>query len=141
MLIMFTFLGLLVAELFAEGGVIALTHDDVKSPKFDHHLITSFSIIVFSYNIQFLVFPAFVELKNRTNLRFAKASALSILIETFVYSSTGLVTILTFGMEELKPNFLDNMAKRDGGLSLTIRGIFCLLLILDVPFLFFATKE
>ena len=138
---MFTFLALLVAELFDEGGDITLRFDDVKGIKFDHHLITAFSIIVFSYNIQFLVFPAFVELKHRSNARFAQASVYSIMIETFVYMATGLVTILMFGPNELKPDFLDNMATRDGALSLSIRGIFCLLLIFDVPFLFFATKE
>ena len=88
-----------------------------------------------------MVFPAYVELNARSNARFAKASAQSIIIETIAYLAIGLVGILIFGVEQLKPDILDNMAMRDGAISLLIRFIFCLLLIFDVPFLFFATKE
>ena len=53
----------------------------------------------------------------------------------------GMVAILMFGPYDLKSDILENIAQRDGAISLSIRGIFCLVLIFDVPFLFFATKE
>ena len=69
------------------------------------------------------------------------ASIWSILTETFVYLTTGFAVVLMFGLDNLKPDMLDNMAERNDTTSLAIRVIFCLLLIFDVPFLFFATKE
>ena len=109
--------------------------------KYDAHLVTAFSIIILAYNVQFLVFPAYVELKNRNEARFAKSSLWSIIIETMTYMVTGFTAILMFGPNDIKPDILENMAQRDGMLSVLIRVIFCLLLIFDVPFLFFATKE
>lgn len=140
MFIMFSFLGLLVVELQYGGANHALTIDNVKVSKFDHHTVTAFSIIIFAYNIQFLVFPAFAELKNRTNARFSVASGWSHLVETFAYISIGLIAIVMFGPESIKPDMLENLAERPGFFSLLTRAIFCLLLIFDVPFLFFATK-
>lgn len=104
-------------------------------------MITALSIIVFAYNIQFLVFPAYTELQNRTNFRFGQASIQSILIETFMYISIGVIAVLMFGPENVKQDMLENMALRGGAISLSIRGIFCLVLIFDIPFIFFATKE
>ena len=141
MVIMLVFLGLLSVELQFGGGDLTMTYDDVTRVTFDHHLITAFSIIVFAYNIQFLVFPAYIELKKRSNSRFAQASIWSILIESFMYMGIGLIAVLMFGPANIKPDILENMAMREGSLSLVIRGIFSLLLIFDVPFIFFATKE
>ena len=104
-------------------------------------MITALSIIVFAYNIQFLVFPAYTELQNRTNFRFGQASIQSILIETIMYIAIGLTAILMFGPDNVKQDMLENMALRGGAISLSIRGIFCLVLIFDIPFIFFATKE
>ena len=141
MMIMLLFLGLLSLELHVGGGDLTMTYEDVTRVNFDHHLITAFSIVVFAYNIQFLVFPAYIELSDRSNFRFAQASIISILIETFMYMGIGLVAVVMFGPDNLKPDMLENMAMREGSLSLVIRGIFSLLLIFDVPFIFFATKE
>ena len=141
MAIMLIFLGLLFIELQVGGGDITMSYEDMTRITFDHHLITAFSIIVFAYNIQFLVLPAYIELKNRSNFRFAQSSIWSILIETFLYLGIVLIAILMFGPGNIKPDILENMAMREGSLSLVIRGIFSLLLIFDVPFIFFATKE
>ena len=141
MAVMVLFFGLFIAELFINGGNVALSYSDVNHVKFDHRLITAFSIIVFTYVVQFQVFPAFTELKNRSNERFAKASIVSVVIETAAYLLIGLTAILMFGPDQLKPDVLDNLATRPGTLSIAIRLVFCLLLIFDVPFLFFATKE
>ena len=54
---------------------------------------------------------------------------------------TGFIAILMFGPDELKPDILQNIAKHEGSLSVLIRVVFIVLLILDVPFLFYATKE
>ena len=140
--VMILFIGMLLVELLSAGGAgITMTYDEIAGPKFDYHLITAFSIIVFSYNVQFLVFPAFSELKNRSNARFAYSSILSVIIETVAYMATALLAILLFGTQGIKPDMLDNMAERPGSMSVILRFVFCILLIFDVPFLFFATKE
>ena len=139
-LTMIIFLCLLFAELQVGGGDITTTPDDL-TVSYDYHMVTAFSIIVFAYNIQFMVFPAYTELRNRSNFRFAQASIQSILIETFMYVAIGLIAILMFGPDAVKPDILENMALRDGAISLSIRGIFCLVLIFDIPFIFFVTKE
>ena len=96
--VMVLFIGMLLVELLSAGGEgITMTYDEIKGPKFDYHLITAFSIIVFSYNVQFLVFPAFSELKNRSNARFAISSILSVTIETIAYMATAFLAILLFG--------------------------------------------
>ena len=123
------------------GSDIKLSLDDITRVKYDVQLVTAFSIIILSYNVQFLVFPAYVELKNRNSARFAKSSLWSIIFETMTYLITGFTAILMFGPNDIKPDMLENMAQRDGMLSVVIRLVFCLLLIFDVPFLFFATKE
>lgn len=83
------------------------------------------------YNMQFLVFPAFAALEKRTNSRFAKASILSIAIETVFYMLTGFLVMLMFAPGEIKDDFLKNMALRTGAVSVVIRAMFCLLLIFD----------
>jgi len=134
-------ISLFFAELFCYGGNMALSLAEVVQVKMDHRLITSFAIIVFSYNVQFMVFPAYNELKNRSNARFSQSSIVAIMISTFVYMSTGLAAILMFAPDELKPDMLDNVSTRPGTLSFYTRAVFCLLIFLDVPFLFFTTKE
>ena len=139
---MVLFIGMLLVELVSNGGEgITMTYDEIKSPKFNYHLITAFSIIVFSYNVQFLVFPAFTELKSRSNARFSVSSIISVVIETVAYMATALIAILLFGTNGIKPDMLDNMAGRPGYTSVLLRLVFCILLIFDVPFLIFATKE
>ena len=97
----------------------------------DYHLITAFSIIIMSYNMQFLVFPAFAALEKRTNSRFAKASLWSIGIETVAYLLTGFLVVLMFAPDEIKADFLDNLALKTGAVSIIARVMFCLLLIFD----------
>lgn len=87
------------------------------------------------------MFPSYTELKKRSNERFAQASIASVAIETAVYFIIGLSAILMFGPEDIKPSVLDNLATRPGALSIASRVVLSLLLVLYVPFLFFATKE
>ena len=139
--IMFLFIMLMVSELARVGGNLALDFRALGNVKFDHHLITGFSIIAYAYNVQFLVYPAYSELQDRTNQRFNKASAFSHTFEAVSYSLVGFIAILMFAPDVIKPDMLENMAKHTGVISVLIRLIFMLLLILDIPFIFYATKE
>ena len=56
---MISFVALMFAEMVYNGGNLKITFKDATDIKFDHHLITAFSVIVFSFNTQFLVFPAY----------------------------------------------------------------------------------
>ena len=87
-----------------------------------------------------MVFPAFSEMHNKTNDRFAVASFLSIVIYTVAVVGTVLIAILLFG-KNLKPDLLENIARRAGGLSVFIRLVYCLLLLFHLPFIFFTVKE
>jgi len=86
------------------------------------------------------VFPAYSELKQRSNSRFALSSMLSFSIDATVYIVLSFSTVLLFGTH-LKEDMLDNMVQLGGFLSPILRVLFSLLLILDIPFMFFATKE
>ena len=87
-----------------------------------------------------MVFPAYVELENRSNERFSKASMLTILIYSVAVSSVSIIAVLLFG-KELKPDLLDNMAEKSGGLSIFIRTVYCFVLLFHLPYIFFTCKE
>ena len=141
MAFLLAFLVFFYIELFVNGGNITLTLAEISQVKVDHKLITSFIIIVYSYNVQYIVFNAYFELKSRSNARFARASIISSVFEIMVYLSIGLASILMFGPEEIKPDILDNIGMRPGAVSVVVRVVFCLLLFFNVPFLFFLTRE
>lgn len=128
-------------ELFVNGGNIALTLAEISYVKMDYKLITSFIIIIYSYNAQYMVFNAYFELKSRNNARFARASILSSVFDTMIYLSIVLAAILMFGPDELKPDILENISMRPGAISVVVRIIFCLLLFFNIPFFFFLTRE
>ena len=87
-----------------------------------------------------MVFPAYTELDNRSNSRFAWSSAISIVIYTVALISTGIVSVLLFG-KELKPDLLDNVATRKSGVSIFLRCVYCLILLFHLPYIFFTVKE
>ena len=53
------FLLLLFAELYTGNKNIEITLKEISEVKTDHRLITAISIVIFMYNMQFLVFPAY----------------------------------------------------------------------------------
>ena len=147
-MISFTFIGMMVvflflmfSELYVSSKDIEVSFGEMSEVKFDHKLITAISIVIFMYNMQFLVFPAYLELKDRTNLRFATANASSIGIETVFYIFVAFFGIILLAPEEIKADFLKSIAERPGAISFIIRLLFCLLIMLDMPFMYMATKE
>ena len=131
----------MLAELLNKGPNVSLTWSDVSQPIYDHRLVTALSIVFFAYNSQFMVFNAYSELQNRSNERFAESSGYSILMATSVYSISAVLAILMFAPDDLKPNILDNVSTHSGSIVFILRLVFVLLLIFDIPFLYYATKE
>lgn len=87
------------------------------------------------------MFQAYQELKNRSNSRFSKANIGSIVIETAFYIFIGFLGILMLGPGEIKDDFLKHIAERPGGFSVAMRFLFCVLIVLDMPYIYMATKE
>ena len=55
------------------------------------------SIFIFSYNYQFLVFPAYNELEKRSSVRFYAASKIATFIYVLIFTTGAVVAILLFG--------------------------------------------
>ena len=87
-----------------------------------------------------MVFPAYVELENRSNWRFEKASLLSLSIYTTVLVVTGLTGALLFG-STITPDLLTNLGSESTRLSIFVRTIYVLLLLFHLPYIFFTVKE
>ena len=96
--------------------------------------------MIFSYTMQFMVFPAYSELDHRSPSRFAWASFWSLVIYSFALIVTGVTCSLLFG-KEIKPDLLQNMVGRPGGASVIIRCVYCFILVFHLPFIFFTLKE
>jgi len=137
--VVFLFIALILVELFRETGTDK-NYDDMMSMKLDHNLLTAFSIFIFAYSFQFMVFPAFVELEDKSNVRFAWSSFWSLVIYSFALISTGVIGVLIFG-KEVRPDFLANISTRKGGVSVLIRTVYCFVLLFHLPYVFFTAKE
>ncbi len=134
----FTFL--LGVEVILGGKHPEVTYESLTSVKVDHHLISAFNILCFAFNVQFIVFPAYNELEGRSDKKFSSASIMSFTIDAVCYTLVSMLGILLFG-EHLKEDLMDNLATRGGFLSPILRIFFSVILILNVPFMFYATKE
>ena len=108
--------------------------------KVDSHLVTGMSILAFSYSFHFIVFPAYSEMKEKSNWSFEQASLLGLSIYTVAIVATGFTGVLLFGAST-KSDLLLNMGEKAGGLSIFIRVIYCLILLFHLPYIFFALKE
>ena len=64
------FITLMVMELSRDDGAKRAPYAEMSVMKFDSHLPPAISIIIFAYAFQFMVFPAYSELENRSNKRF-----------------------------------------------------------------------
>ena len=102
--------------------------------------MTSVSIFIFAYSFQFMVFPAYVELENRSNARFSWVSINCIVIYTIAIITTGIISVLLFG-KSLRPDLLDNLASRKSGVSIFLRTVYCIILVFHLPYIFFTLKE
>ena len=87
-----------------------------------------------------MVFPAYTELENRSNERFACSSLTSIIIYTVALLSTGTISVFLFG-KDIKPDLLDNLADRPSGVSVFLRTVYCFILLFHLPYIFFTVKE
>ena len=106
----------------------------------DFDLLTAISIFIFTFSNQFIVFPAYAELENKSNERFSKAYMVMIMVYVITLYCVGISSVLMFGAE-LTPNLLDNIGSRSGGLSLFVRTIYCAILFFHLPLYFFTIKE
>jgi len=88
-----------------------------------------------------MVFPAYSEMKNRSNSRFSEASASSIVMQTIFYICIGFAGVLMLGPNDINEDFLKHIANRPGAVSVALRFLFCLLIILDMPFMYISVKE
>ena len=71
----------------------------------------------------------------------SNASKISIFIEVLAYGALAFIAILVFGQNKLKSDLMENLASRPGALSITLRIVFCFLLMFNVPFKFFTAKQ
>ena len=71
--------------------------DDIWHIKLDHHLISSVCIVNFAYGYMFVILPAYSELENRTNARFARSSIAAIVMCSIAFFCIGISGIFLFG--------------------------------------------
>lgn len=140
--IVVAFIGLISFELGTnlDAVVDTVNLDDISQIKFDSHLLTAVSIILFAYSVQFMVFPAFVELEKRTTERFTQASFIQSVILYISYIVVSVICVLLFGAETSNDLLVD-VSKRPGAVSILIRMAYCILLFGHIPYFFFAVKE
>ena len=108
--------------------------------KGDYHLVTAISILMFAYSIQFMVFPTYVELEKRSSERYAWSSIWATLIYSVAFLMVSICGLLLFG-SSLKADFLQNIATKEGSISIFLRSTYCLVLLFHIPYFFFSIKE
>ena len=134
------FITLIVVEYSRDKGTNSLPFSELTTMKVNSNLPTAIAIFNFAYSMQFMVFPAYVELENRSNWRFENASLLALSISTIAYVVTGLTGALLFG-STITPDLLTNIGSKSTGLSIFVRTIYVLLLLFHLPYIFFTVKE
>ena len=136
------FVSLLSYGLMTDKENILETVDfeDLTRVKASPHLITAFSILIFGYQFQFIIFPTYVELENRSTERMARANAYTLLIYSFIFIATGTMGLLMF-QSDIDTDILVSLATRRGVVPLVIRSSFCILLMIHIPYYFFTMKE
>lgn len=104
--------------------------------------ITTFSILLCSYNFSFIEFPLYHSLgPNRTPDKLLSATALALSFTSLIYISTGLLAIYLFG-SELSSNTLDNICDEGTNfLSMAVRIAFAFVVACHVPYVFLYGKE
>ena len=137
--IVIIFTVLIYAELFGQEES-NVDMEQLMIVKTDYHLITAFSILIFSFSVQFMVLPAYSELEKRSNERFAQASMIATGIYSAAFLAVGICGALLFGAG-LYSDFLLNLAEHSGGISVFCRSSFCFVLMFHIPYYFFLVKE
>ena len=96
--------------------------------------------MMMAFAIHFNLFPVFVELKSRSNWKFMQASIAAALFMFFSCSFLGICGSVMFG-DDVDADFLRNLEQREGTVFIICRISFCLVLIVHVPYIFYAAKE
>ena len=138
--IVFLFVALFLVELIRDEGKSMESYEEITALKPGTAILTAFGVFIFTYAFQFMVFPAYVELENRSNERFNLVSITSISIYTTALVSVGIIAVLLFG-KDVKPDILDNLASRKSGVSIFLRALYMFILLFHLPYYFFAVKE
>lgn len=87
-----------------------------------------------------MVLPAFTELKERSNERFAMVSMISASLYSIAFLTLGITGVLMFG-DKVKSDFLLNLSERHGSISVFCRASYIFVLMFHIPYYFFAVKE
>ena len=108
--------------------------------KGDYHIVTALSILMFAYSIQFMVFPTYVELEKRSSERYAWSSIWATVMYSVAFLMVSICGLLLFG-SKLRADFLQNIATKDGSISIFLRTTYCIVLLFHIPYFFFSIKE
>lgn len=119
--------------------------DDLTRVKMDHHLLTAVCIIVFSFSIQFMVFPTYAELDGaRTAERFTKVSLLYYGSVSLALSVASVISLLLFKdqINESQDLLLTNVSSTvKGPISALMRIFSCILFLINLPHFFLTMKQ
>ena len=138
--IVFLFIALFLVELVRNDGKDMESFKEISAVKPGPAILTTFGTFIFTYAFQFMVFPAYVELENRSTARFNLVSITTLVIYTTALVSVGIIAVLLFG-KDIKPDVLENLATRNSGVSIFLRAVFMFILLFHLPYYFFAVKE
>ena len=134
------FISLLLVMLLNTPEVDEKDWSDIVEVKLDFNILTAISIFIFTYQNQFIVFPAYAELEDKTNDRFSQAYLVMVSIYAVILYSVGIISVLMFG-KDISPDLLDNIATRSGSVSLVVRVLYCCIIMFHLPFYFITIKE
>ena len=107
--IVFLFVALFLVELIRDEGKNMESFSEITALKPSTAILTTFGTFIFTYAFQFMVFPAYVELENRSNARFNLVSIITLSIYTTALVAVGIIAVLLFG-KDIRPDLLDNLA-------------------------------
>ena len=114
--------------------------EDLTNIKYDHHLVTAISILIFAFSVQWMVFPVYIELEKRSTERFWQVSLISTNINCITFIAIAIIGVLLFGCN-IYSDFLYSISSRPGKVSIFIRSSYCFLLFFHIPYFFFSIKE
>lgn len=78
-------------------------------------------------------------MKRKSHIVYSVPLALTFVICS--YTMLGLLSSLTFGITNIKPSIFENLQTDNSWFSITLRIIFMLIFICNIPFIFFPGKQ
>jgi amino acid permease len=113
---------------------------DLLDTKIDLSFINGLPTIITIYAFQPTFFSGFNALKNKTNRNGQLADGIGRIGVCMVYCSSPLLAYGIYG-DNIKKNFLNNIAEESGFLPITLEIIFLLIPAMSIPIIFFVGKE